>query len=207
MTRFFELAIACRMNFGLPAGEHILRRHIADGAVQAHGVVVLHVGLHQAQCIFPRQRCAGPNALRFERLVPARQLAVGLRIVRRRSHMRHPCDANELLEIPRDELRSVVGDDPGFRFRIFLPRSLQKDFDFRFGHRFPQIPMHDRTAIAIQNAAPVVEGAAHVAVGNINVPMLMRLQRLLEAGSFARRLALPSREQSSLPKHAPATGR
>ena len=73
MTRFFELAIACRMNFGLPAGEHILRRHIADGAVQAHGVAVLHVGLHQAQCIFPRQRCAGPNALRFERFVPALQ--------------------------------------------------------------------------------------------------------------------------------------
>ena len=45
----------------------------------------------------------------------------------------------------------------GFASRYFLPRSLQNDFGFFFGHRFPQIPMDDRTAIAIQNAAQVVE--------------------------------------------------
>jgi hypothetical protein len=37
----------------------------SDGAVQAYGVVVIHVGLNQAQRIFSRQRCAGPEALRF----------------------------------------------------------------------------------------------------------------------------------------------
>src|SRR5450759_2076683 len=63
--------------------------------------------------------------------------------------------------------------------------------------------MHDRTAIAIQNAAQVVEGTAHVDVGNIDVPVLMRLGRLLEACAFARRLALPAREQSGLPEYAP----
>ena len=107
--------------------------------------------------------------------------------------MGHSRDANELLEVPCDELGSVVGDDPRFCFRVFLPGSLQNDFDLRFGHRFPQIPMDDRMAIAIQNAAQVVEGAAHVDVGNIAMPMLVRLGRLLEAGPLARGLALPPR--------------
>ena len=47
MARFLELAIACRMNFSLSTGEHVVRSHITDGAVQAHGVVVVHVGLNQ----------------------------------------------------------------------------------------------------------------------------------------------------------------
>jgi hypothetical protein len=38
--------------------------------------------------------------------------------------------------------------------------------------------MDDRTAIAIQNAAQVVEGATHVDVRNIDVPVLMRMRRL-----------------------------
>ncbi len=64
-ARLFQLAIACGVNLGLSSGEHIVRRHIADGTVQTHGVVVIHVGLNQAQRIFPGQRCAGPDALRF----------------------------------------------------------------------------------------------------------------------------------------------
>src|SRR5262249_57402032 len=119
--------------------------------------------------------------------------------------MGHPRDADELLEVSGDELRSVVGDDPWFCLRILLPSSLQDDFDFRFGHRFPQIPMDDRTAKAIQNAAQVVEGAAHVDVGNIDMPMLVRVGWLLEAGSFARRFALPSGEQPRLLKNPPNT--
>jgi hypothetical protein len=37
--------------------------------------------------------------------------------------------------------------------------------------------MVDRTATAIQNAAQVVEDAAHVDVGNIDVPMLLGQRR------------------------------
>jgi len=118
----------------------------------------------------------------------------------------HPRDANEFLEIPGDELRSVVGDDPGFRFRIFLPRSLQNNFDLHFGHRFTQIPMNDRTTKAIQNAAQVIEGAAHVDVGNIDVPMLVRMWWLLETAPLARRLTLPTGEQSGLPEYPPNAG-
>ena len=65
MTCLFELAIARRVDLRLSASEHIVRRHITDGAVQTHGVVVIHVGLNQAQRIFPGQRCAGPDAFGF----------------------------------------------------------------------------------------------------------------------------------------------
>ena len=56
------------MDLSLSSGEHIVRRHVADGAVQAHGVVVIHVGLNQAPRIFPGQRCQRPNALAFSDL-------------------------------------------------------------------------------------------------------------------------------------------
>ena len=65
LTCLLELAIAGRMNLGLASSEHIVRRHISDGTVQAYGVVVIHVGLNQAQGIFPGQWCAGPNAFRL----------------------------------------------------------------------------------------------------------------------------------------------
>jgi hypothetical protein len=39
--------------------------------------------------------------------------------------------------------------------------------------------MDDRTALAIQNAAQVVEGAAYVDVGSTDMPVLVRLQRLV----------------------------
>src|SRR5258707_11734517 len=50
----------------------------------------------------------------------------------------------------------------------------------------PQIPMHEETTEPIQNAAQVIEGAAQVDVGNVDMPALMRLQPLLETGSLAR---------------------
>ena len=80
----------------------------------------------------------------------------------------------------------------GLASGYFSSRSLQDDFDVRFGHRLPQIPVDDGTAVAVQNAAQVVERPADVDVGNVDVPVLMRLQRLLEAGAFLRRLAVPS---------------
>ena len=42
--------------------------------------------------------------------------------------------------------------------------------------------MHEETAESIQNATQVVEGAAQADVGNVDMPVLMGLQRLLETG-------------------------
>lgn len=133
------------MDLGLSSGEPILRCHIADGAVQSHRVVVIHVDLNQAARIFQRQRGQGPDALPFERLVPAFDLSVRLRVIRRGTHVRHPRDTNELLKVPRDELRSVVGDDPRLSVRVLLLGSFQNHLDVRFLHRLPQIPMHQKT--------------------------------------------------------------
>ena len=65
LTCLFEFAIAGRVNFDLASGEHIVGRHIADGTVQAYGVVVIHVGLNQTRRVFSGQRCARPNAFRL----------------------------------------------------------------------------------------------------------------------------------------------
>src|SRR5215467_2986652 len=88
-------------------------------------------------------------------------------------------------------LRAIVGDDSRLRFRVLLLGSLQDHFDISFPHGLPQIPMHEETTEPIQNAAQVIEGAAQVDVGNVDMPVLVRLQRLLETGSLARRFALP----------------
>src|SRR5580692_3890728 len=105
--------------------------------------------------------------------------------------MSHARDANELLEVASNELRAIVRNDPWLRFRVLLLGSLQDQFDISFSHGLTQIPMHEETTEPVQNAAQVIERAAQVDVGNVDMPVLMRLQRLLETGSLARRFALP----------------
>src|SRR5579872_4460608 len=90
-----------------------------------------------------------------------------------------------------NELRTIVGDDAWLRCRILLLGSLQNHFDIRFSHGLTQIPMHQETTEPIQNAAQVIERAAQVDVRNVDMPVLMRLQRLLKPSSLARCLALP----------------
>src|SRR5215469_4009489 len=189
--RRVQLPIPLGLNLLLTPGEHVLWSDVADGTVQANVVVMLHITLYQAPCIFQRQRRSRPNAFAFQRLVPALNLAVRLWIIRGGSGVRHARDANELLEVASDELRAIVGDDSRLRFRVLLLGSLKDQFDIRFSHGLTQIPMHEKTTEPIQNAAQVIEGAAQVDVRNVYMPVLMPLQRLLETGSLARRLALP----------------
>ena len=106
--------------------------------------------------------------------------------------MRHARDANEFLEIAGNELRTIVRDDAWLRFRVFFLGAFENDFDIRFPHRLTQIPMHEETAEPIQNAAQVIERAAQVDVGNVDMPVLVRLQRLLETTPLARRLSFPA---------------
>src|SRR3989442_11067643 len=117
--------------------------------------------------------------------------------------MGHARDPNELLEVARDELRSVVRDDSGFRLRILFLGSLQDNFDLRLGNRIPQIPMHQETTVSTKHTAQVVERARQVDLGNIVVPVSVGLRRLLKPRPFARGLALPSRQQSRLLQHSP----
>ena len=136
------------MDLLLPPSEHVLRRDVACGAVQADVVVTLDVTLRQSPRIIERQWRSRPDALSFERFVPAFDLSVRLRVKRRGPDVRHPRDPNELLEVLGDELWAVVRDDARPRFRVPLLRSLQDDLDVRFGHRLPHVPVHDVPAVA-----------------------------------------------------------
>ena len=62
----FQLAVAFRVDFLLTPRQHVLRRDVAGGTVQADVVVMLHVALDQTPRIFQRQRRARANALPFE---------------------------------------------------------------------------------------------------------------------------------------------
>jgi hypothetical protein len=64
--RRLQLPILPSLNLLLMPGEHVLRRDVADGTVQADVVVMLHVTLNQTARIFQRQRCARADALPFE---------------------------------------------------------------------------------------------------------------------------------------------
>src|SRR6516165_4195150 len=57
--RRLQFPVPLPVNLLLPAGEHVLRRDVADGAVQTHVVVMLHVALNQTPCIVQRQRGSG----------------------------------------------------------------------------------------------------------------------------------------------------
>src|SRR4029077_8667118 len=87
--RRVQLRIALGLILLLVPGEHVLRRDVAGGTVQADVVLILHVVLDQTPRIFQRQRRSRPNALGFQRLVPPFDLAVRLWIVRGSSDMRH----------------------------------------------------------------------------------------------------------------------
>jgi hypothetical protein len=67
--------------------------------------------------------------------------------------MRHPADANELLEVPGDELRAVVRDDPGVLTGILLAHPLKDRLHLSFLHGLADFPVHDEAALAVEEAA------------------------------------------------------
>ena len=116
--------------------------------------------------------------------MPAFDFAIRLRVIRRSPDVRHARDANELLEVLGDELWPVVGNNSRFKAGILLFGTFQNDLDVSLGHPLAKIPMNQETAVAIQDAAQVVERRANVQVRNIDVPMLVRLRRLFKPVPF-----------------------
>ena len=57
--------------------------------------------------------------------------------------MRHAGDADEDLEVARDELGPVVGDDARTRLRKPLSGSLKNNFDVSFLHGLADLPVDD----------------------------------------------------------------
>src|SRR5690242_1434447 len=113
------------MDLLLTAGEHVLRRDVVNGTIQADVVVMLDVALHQPPRIVQRQWRSRPDALSFERFVPTFDFPVRLGIVGRSSDVGHARDPNEFLEVFGNELRPVVGDDAWLRLGMKFLSALE----------------------------------------------------------------------------------
>jgi hypothetical protein len=62
--------------------------------------------------------------------------------------------------------------------------------------------VNDRTTAAIQDAAHEVKRPADIQITDIDVPVFMRLHRLMKTGSFLRGLAVESVHHAGLAKNA-----
>ncbi len=111
-------------------------------------------------------------------------LAVGLRVVGRGFDVGHAGDADELLEVLGDELGAVVGDDAWRDAGVSFAGALDDGFHVGFLHFFADFPVDDEAAAAVEDGTKEVEGAGDVEVADIDVPVLVGLERLDEAGAF-----------------------
>jgi hypothetical protein len=67
LSRRLQLPIPLSVDLQLSPGEYVLRRDVANRAVQTDTVVMLDVARHQTPCIVQRQRRSRPDALSLER--------------------------------------------------------------------------------------------------------------------------------------------
>src|SRR4051812_34051488 len=103
-----ELPITSIEDLLVAALEPGLRRHVADRAVQPHGIVVLDIPSRHAQAVLEGEGHARSKAFRFEGMVPAFELPIRLWIVRGGADVGHLRETYEFFEVSRDELRAVV---------------------------------------------------------------------------------------------------
>ena len=116
-------------------------------------------------------------------------------------------DPDELFEVARNELRTVVRDDSRLGGGELLQGTLQDDFDILFCHGATNFMMDNCARTAVEHRAKIVEGSANVEVADIGMPVLMRLERLNKSGSLFGRFAIPPLEQTSLLQHPISRGR
>ena len=118
------------MNRLLAAFQHVQWCDIAYGRVESLRIVVFHKAAYRPLCVLDRQWRRRTNALALDRPVIAFDLAIALRIEWACADVRHPRDLHEVLEVIRDELRTVVRDDPRTRPREPLTSLLQQNLNF-----------------------------------------------------------------------------
>ena len=182
------------------------RGDVTDRGMQSNSVVAVDVHGDSASGFINGTRAGRPNALAFETAVPAFELAVGLGVVGTGPNMGHAHDADELLEVPGNELGTVIGDDSWPDTGVLLQGLLHDHLNLLFLHGFPQIPVDSRAAIAVEDAGEVEESAVDVDVGHINVPVLMRPQGLHKPGSFPGGGDPPAVESTGGLENAVSTG-
>lgn len=125
---FGKLAVPLGKYGPLPAVELFPRGNKANGAMEPHPIVIVDKLVHNPFGIFQGKGCLGPQALRLEGLMSPFDLPVALRVEGACFHMAHAAYANELLEIPGNELGSIVRDDFRAHAGELLPSPLKDDF-------------------------------------------------------------------------------
>ena len=98
--------------------QFVLRSEVPDGRVQPFVVVMLHITRDDSSGVGQRKGRLGPDALALEGLMEPLDFPVAFRVTGRGPDVSHPTEADELLEVPGDELGTVVGDDPEPRLGI-----------------------------------------------------------------------------------------
>jgi hypothetical protein len=106
--------------------------------------------------LFEVKRGAGADAVGFERFLPAFDLAVGLGLVGGSFHMGKPGDADEFLEVLRDELGAVVTEEAGLGRGEFFRGALGGGFDIGPGHGREQLEVDNGARASVEDRAEVV---------------------------------------------------
>jgi len=117
LSCLLQLPISLRMDLLLTAGEHVLRRDVANSPFKRTSLYMFHVAVHQAFRILERQRVPGRRHSTLATSANVRFFR-SIEDSRRSSDVGHAGDPNKLLEVFGNELRPVVGDDPGPRFGV-----------------------------------------------------------------------------------------
>ena len=185
-TGLVEFEVPILENLFLTSLQPVLGGDIADGAVETDGVIMFNEASDDPPGVLHGQRCLRAQAILLERGEPAFLFAVALGIVRGGAHMGEAGLADELLEVLDDERGAVVGDDPRVPPRMFFQGPLEDQLHVSLRHVLGDLPVDQIPAAPVQHAAQVIEGAADIQVGDVDVPVFMGSQRLHESGALVR---------------------
>ena len=100
----------------------------------------------------------------------------------------------------------LIRDDPRPRPGEALPGPLHDRLDVPLGHALADLPVDEEPAVTVEEATEVEERPADVDVRDIDVPVLMRPQGLLEAPPLLGGLAPAGRELAGGLEHAVDAG-
>jgi len=98
-------------------------------------------------------------------------------------------------------LRTIVADDPGMDVKVPLASTLNDRFDVGLSHVGSDLPVHDGTAEAVEQAAEEEKRPANVDVGNVDVPVLVWAEGMVKTGAFKRDLDVVPPKPTCVTKH------
>ena len=124
LTGSFELSVSLGENRVFVSSQLIQWRDVTDRTVKSAGVVMLDVIRDFATRLFQRLDRLRTDTFGFQAPVPPLELAVGLGVIRTSSHVSQAAHAHKCLEVPGNELRAIVGNDPRRLAGILFQRTL-----------------------------------------------------------------------------------